>query len=138
MNVRVRSVLVALAIAVAAGCGGGVNILELDAKAHSVSKTINNSSLESDTTIQGGKPLYLQDMMQCFINLQSNTNDSQKLYYKFFWFDADGAQLGDDHWSFITLKGHEPRTLSATAPTPRAERAQFMLRRRSTDDHENQ
>ena len=137
MKLRLRTVLVALAMAVVAGCGGGVNILELDAKAHSATKTINNSSLESDATILGGKPLYQGDIMQCFVNLQSNTNDSQKLYYKFFWFDADGAQLGDDHWSWINLLGHQPKTINASAPTPRAERAQFLLRRRSTDDHEN-
>ena len=46
-----------------------------------------------------------------------------------------GAGPGDP--GLITLKGHEPKTVAVTALTPRAERAQFMLRPPSSDDHEN-
>lgn len=124
-------------VLVLAGCGGGVNVYMIDAKAKTTDLTISNSSLQSDCEIVSGKALYQEQLMQAFVSLQSHTNDSQKLYYKFNWYDSDGVLMGEEGWTFLALKGNEPYQARGTATGPRAQRCEFMIRRRSKDDHEN-
>ena len=130
--------LVALVLSVVAGCGGGVNIAEFDAKKKTFTLgPINNPSLQRDCEIVDGKALYQEQLMQVSIRLQSHTHDSQKLYYTWRWIDGDGYMLQEEPWHFLALMGDEERPLTGTATAPRAEKAQFIIRHRSTDDHEN-
>lgn len=125
-------------VATLAGCGGGVNVLVLDAKAKTTDLQINNSSLQSDCEIVTGKALYNEQIMQIVVDLQSHLNDSQKLYWKCAWKDSDGFPLNETGWHFLPFKGNERKSITDSAPQPRAERCEFLIRRRSTDDHENQ
>ena len=122
----------------AIGCGGGVNMMTINAKSKSNDLVINNPSLQGDAEIMSGKALYNEQLMQAFVEIQSHSNDSQKLYYRFVWYDTDGFELpGTGGWHFLPLVGNEKKQVSAAAGAPRAERAEFSLRRRSTDDREN-
>jgi uncharacterized protein YcfL len=139
MTSSIRSFVVLLGlVAVLTGCGGGVNILNINAKTKTSDMIINNSSLQSDAEIVTGKALYNEQLMQAVVEIQSHTNDSQKLYYKFSWFDSDGFPLPETSWSFVPLLGNEHKVLTGTASAPRAEKCEFAIRRRSTDDRENQ
>jgi hypothetical protein len=137
VDVTLVSRLLALSLALVAGCGGGVNIAQVDPKTGFHLGPINNGSLQSDAEIETGRALYQERLMQCWIEIQSHLNDSQKLYYKWNWFDADGAPLQEEGWHFVPFKGNERKTVMGTATAPGATRAEFLLRRRSTDDHEN-
>src|SRR5207302_213682 len=92
---------------------------------------INNPSLQSDCEIVSGRALYQEQLMQCSIELQSHTHDSQKLYYSWRWMDSDGFALSDDPWRFLPLLGDEHKQLSGTATQPRAVKAEFLIRHRS-------
>jgi uncharacterized protein YcfL len=121
-----------------AGCGGGVNVAQFDAKAKTFSiGPINNGSLQSDCEIVTGKALYQEQLMQCSIELQSRTSSSQKVYYTWRWMDSDGFSLAEEPWHFLPLMGNERKMVTGTASAPRAVKAEFLLRERSEDDHEN-
>jgi hypothetical protein len=139
MNPVFRKTLLALSVVAGlVGCGGGVNVAQFDAKAKSFTiGPINNGSLQSDCEIVNGKALYQEQLMQCAIELQSHTHDSQKLYYTWRWMDSDGFSLAEEPWHFLPLLGDERKMLTGTATAPRAVKAEFLLRHRSTDDHEN-
>jgi hypothetical protein len=139
MNPVLRKSLVALAlVACLAGCGGGVNVAQFDAKAKSFSiGPINNGSLQSDCEIVNGKALYQEQLMECSVELQSHTHDSQKVYYTWRWMDSDGYPLAEEPWHFLPLLGDERKIVKGSATAPRAVKAEFLLRHRSTDDHEN-
>jgi len=122
------------------GCGGGINYARFDAKAKTVEVgPINNSSLQHDCEIVDGtgRALYQEQLMQCSIELQSHSHDSQKLYYKWRWLDSDGFALSEDPWRFLPLMGDDHKQVTGTATQPRAVKAEFLLRHRSSDDHEN-
>lgn len=121
-----------------AGCGGGVNIAEVDARSKKFAiVAINDGSLQSDAEIVNGRALYQEQLLQAVIEVNSHSNGSQKLYYKFNWFDGDDFPLAEAHWQFLPLLGNERKVVTANAPQPKAVRCQFMLRRPSSDDHEN-
>ena len=134
----IRKAILTLVLSALAGCGGGINVAQYDAKAKSFSiGPINNPSLQSDCEIVSGKALYQEQLMQCSIELQSHTHDSQKLYYTWRWMDPDGYTLAEEPWRFLPLVGDEHKMLTGTATAPRAVKAEFWIRHRSKDDHEN-
>lgn len=139
MNPVFRKTLLALALAVGlVGCGGGINVARFDAKAKTFDLgPINNGSLQSDCEIVTGRALYQEQLMQCSVELQSHTNDSKKVYYTWRWIDSDGFMLAEEPWHFLPLLGNEKKLVTGTATAPRAVKAEFILRNRSTDDHEN-
>ena len=138
MSLGLRKTVVGLALAVLAGCGGGINVAQFDAKAKTFTVgPINNGSLQRDCEIVSGKALYQEQLMNCTVELQSHTHDSQKLYYTWRWIDSDGFTLKEDPWMGIQLMGDEHKMLQGMATAPRAVKAEFWLRHRSTDDHEN-
>jgi hypothetical protein len=137
MSLGVRNTILALSLALA-GCGGGINFARFDAKAKTFDiGPINNGSLQSDCEIVTGKALYQEQLMQCSIELQSHTHDSQKVYYTWRWEDSDGFTLAEEPWHFLALMGDEHKLVTGTATAPRAVKAEFLIRHRSEDDHEN-
>lgn len=132
-----RLVLGALALALV-GCGGGVNVAQLDGRSKEFRiVSIGDSGLQSDAEIVTGKALYQEQLMEGYVEIQSTENDTQKLYYKWTWFDSDEFQLTEQPWQFLVLNGNERKQVKGTAPQPRAVRAQFALRRPNTDEREN-
>jgi hypothetical protein len=137
MSRRLREALALFVLATLAGCAGEINYAELDAKAKSFSiGPINNGSLQSDCEIVSGKALYQEQLMQVTIELQSHIHRHQKVYYSWRWIDGDGYALPDDPWHWVELMGDEDRSITGTATAPRAVKAQFLLRRPSSEDHE--
>lgn len=135
-----RALFVLAVLVLASGCGGGaaVNIAEVDARSKKFEIiSTENGSLHEDAPITNGKALYQEQLMQCVFEVQSTDNrHTQKLYYKFNWFDGDEFPLADQPWHFLSLGSMEKKTLVGTAPQPRAVRCQIMLRRPSKDDRE--
>jgi uncharacterized protein YcfL len=132
--------LLILAVTLAAsGCTTGANFAKFDSKSKAMTiGPINDSGLQSDAEIlPGGQALYQEQLMNTQVEVQSHSNSKQKLYYQWRWFDSDNFPLGEDAWHWIQLDPNDKKMLTGIASQARATRAEFLLRRPSSEDHEN-
>ena len=89
-----RALVLLAPLVLVAGCSSGANVLQMDARSKTNDRRIYDSGLQSDAEIVTGKPMYSELIMVAFVELQSHVSQTQKLYYRFTWYDQDGFQQG--------------------------------------------
>ena len=84
-------------------------------------RIINDSSLDVKAKVVGvNEAITAGGFLRVQIELINMYHSSQRIGYKFEWFDENGMQINtaaNGSWFFIQLEGRESRFISGIAPT---------------------
>ncbi len=110
-----------------------MTVLALSAGALGGCDTVNTYSSESQVITDSGlsdiarvtnirKSMVSGDLLRVQADLTNTEDDTEKVNYKFEWYDAQGNKLDSmfDSWQRITVGPRETLTLTGTATSPKA------------------
>jgi len=91
---------------------------------------VNNEDVASAVQIVDLKTAFVGDLMRASVTLVSKKSDTQKLQYKFAWFDPNGMEVAPDAspWKPLMIYGNETKTIQGVAPNPSAREWKVKLR----------
>ena len=93
---------------------------------------INNVQLQKEVTIGiGSDRTNNNDILEAFVDVQSNVNKSVTLQYRFRWFDNEDYEVGQNMsmWIPLFLEPRDSIKVTGVAPTPKADSFKFYLKR---------
>ena len=93
---------------------------------------INNVQLQKEVTIGvGSDRTNNNDILEAFIDVESNVNKSVTLQYRFRWYDNEDYEVGQNMsiWIPLFLEPRDSIKVTGVAPTPKADSFKLYLKR---------
>jgi len=93
---------------------------------------INNVELQKEVSIGVGSDRTNEnDILEAFVDIRSNINNSETLQYRFRWFDSDDFEVGKhmSMWIPLFLEPRDSIKVTGIAPTLKADSFKFYLKR---------
>ena len=126
-----KFVLVILSMFAIAGCVTNTSGLSIDGHSHKV--LFANDSLSRSLKINDVTTVMADGHPQGIVSLSSTISSDLDLLYRFYWYDAQGLEVGKlGHWRRLIIRGEETLSISAVAIDPNA--TQFRVQIRNNND----
>lgn len=127
-----RSFLLSMLIVLVAGCSTNTSGISANSEARDNNQwlIVDNFGLGRRLTILDARTVEEGDRLRGFATVKSTASSTQKLQYRFYWFDEQGVQLdlANTPWHPLALHGHQEIQVQSVALDTRADSFKVYIR----------
>ncbi len=105
------------------GCGSGASNVAYENKVE-----VNNPQLYKKVFIVNQKSRFYNSLLEVALTVKNNTDEPQKMQYRFVWFDKDGFLLYKEPWQRLYLNPKETKQITSIASDARAYDFKFEMK----------
>ena len=89
---------------------------------------INNADIPGWLKIEDIKTFFVGDLLKAVVTVVSKKHYSLNLQYKFYWYNAQGVEIGSGSWQPLVLYGKETQQIQAVASNSSAKEFKIEIR----------